>query len=585
MRIYKTRVEFTALNNTNIFPGTVCTITDEATNPMYVYQGGEWNNTVTATTDPVTGGSVFSSGDDGFGVYVNSIVPNPRTSAGINAAVEAIVAAGCIGTVLYEDAEYVIDAPINLHHGISHIGVAAKFAYGADVPENDMTITGGTRFNVSAGVTPFAWNNTDKGSDEVNMASFALNNCKFYGIVFNGGARGISFGALRAMGFTFCEFDELYGFNQTDRYSFDFNNFQYSRFGNIFSRNDLATESGGVRFSSRLSTTLYPGDSVLFGRIFVQTYQYLNRGIVFEVSGPAGCALNDMKVSGVMHCNRYGNPSTPATISMTSVSGTPDLSVSAGDFAKLPLGMPVVFITTAPTGIPLKTIHYVYSRNTGNNSVTLAETHYATAPVTLTSSGTYAATYSGFPAIEFNATHSSNAFTFSDFGMMNAAPTYGIVSLTAEKWRGSKGGLYTFSNSPTDTSLAIRDCDGRIEYSGTNYITQDQSALFGNLAVKNTSVGALYYSGGSFTLNSSYEGRTIRYAGTTDITITVPATLPRGFQFEIVTTGATGIVTFSPASGAYLFSKNGYRTNGQYAAMRMKNISNNAYSVTGDTQV
>lgn len=55
MRIYKTRAEFTALNNTNIFPGTVCTITDEATNPMYVYQGGEWNNTVTATTNPVTG--------------------------------------------------------------------------------------------------------------------------------------------------------------------------------------------------------------------------------------------------------------------------------------------------------------------------------------------------------------------------------------------------------------------------------------------------------------------------------------------------------------------------------------------------
>lgn len=60
MRIYKTRAEFTALNNTNIFPGTVCTITDEATNPMYVYQGGEWNNTVTAQTDPVTGGNTIS---------------------------------------------------------------------------------------------------------------------------------------------------------------------------------------------------------------------------------------------------------------------------------------------------------------------------------------------------------------------------------------------------------------------------------------------------------------------------------------------------------------------------------------------
>ena len=58
MRIYKTRADFTKLQaaqNPSIFAGTVCTITDEALNPMYVFQGGVWNNTVTAITNPITG--------------------------------------------------------------------------------------------------------------------------------------------------------------------------------------------------------------------------------------------------------------------------------------------------------------------------------------------------------------------------------------------------------------------------------------------------------------------------------------------------------------------------------------------------
>lgn len=67
MRIYKTRADFTKLQaaqNPSIFAGTICTITDEALNPMYVFQGGVWNSTVTATTNPLTGGIELSAGDD-----------------------------------------------------------------------------------------------------------------------------------------------------------------------------------------------------------------------------------------------------------------------------------------------------------------------------------------------------------------------------------------------------------------------------------------------------------------------------------------------------------------------------------------
>ena len=66
MRIYKTMADFTKLQaaqNPSIFAGTVCTITDEALNPMYVFQGGVWNSTVTATTNPLTGGVINSAGE------------------------------------------------------------------------------------------------------------------------------------------------------------------------------------------------------------------------------------------------------------------------------------------------------------------------------------------------------------------------------------------------------------------------------------------------------------------------------------------------------------------------------------------
>lgn len=58
MRIYKTRADFTKLQaaqNPSVFAGTICTITDEAANPMYTFQNGVWNS---------LGGSVVASPTD-----------------------------------------------------------------------------------------------------------------------------------------------------------------------------------------------------------------------------------------------------------------------------------------------------------------------------------------------------------------------------------------------------------------------------------------------------------------------------------------------------------------------------------------
>lgn len=72
MRIYKTRKDFTALNaagNPGVFKGTVCTITDEAANPMYTFQNNTWTGVVTETTDPITGEITLSSNGVKFSVW------------------------------------------------------------------------------------------------------------------------------------------------------------------------------------------------------------------------------------------------------------------------------------------------------------------------------------------------------------------------------------------------------------------------------------------------------------------------------------------------------------------------------------
>ena len=93
------------------------------------------------------------------------------------------------------------------------------------------------------------------------------------------------------------------------------------------------------------------------------------------------------------------------------------------------------------------------------------------------------------------------------------------------------------------------------------------------------------YSGGSFTLDSSWNGRSVRYTGTADITITVPNNLPWGFSLDITPTAASGVITFVASSGGAVFSKTGLRTNGQYATASLRMISPCVFTLRGDLQV
>lgn len=61
MRIYKTRYDFENLDQSEIFPGTICTITDEVDNPTYIYQNSIWNAFVTVPQSEEANPTTFNT--------------------------------------------------------------------------------------------------------------------------------------------------------------------------------------------------------------------------------------------------------------------------------------------------------------------------------------------------------------------------------------------------------------------------------------------------------------------------------------------------------------------------------------------
>lgn len=536
-------------------------------------------------SDPLTGGVALAMGDGIYGV--NGIIPKTADRAGIVAAMAMALATG-MGVVTLLGVDYAIDADIPLLSNVSIIGNQPRITFVGNIPDQGYTATGGTRMVLSAGVKCFTWNSVDKGAKEVNIATFALGKVKLFGMAFMGGAKAVDVGAYHAMGPVFCEFDELYGFDQTSDFAFDFKNFQHCQFGRIFaSSSPSMLTGGGVRFASQLDGNptdgLLPGNSQVTGEIFTYCSNRLNPSIVIEATGPAGCILNQFKVNGRLQGNRYGLQN-PDTIAFTA-NATDTFTVPDG--TKFKVGLPVVFDTTAPGNFSTFTTYFVFSI-VGNN-IKLCESPHDTVAITASNSGAFNARFSGWPSVFVRANQSTNSIKNSDFGQIDAEAYGNVTAVIFHKTRNCQAFLSECMTSGTNTAITSRDAEIAIATAGIDNITQDQSALFGYSKTTNNAGGPFVYSGSSFTLSSAWNGRDVRYTGTTDITITVPNRLPKGFSFSITPTGATGIVTFSllndGSTGLIASSGSKYRTSGQNATARLESIANRVYRLTGDLQV
>lgn len=524
-----------------------------------------------------------------------SVVPPTRDSDGIDYAIALCAAAGG-GTVVYEKARYSITRKHTMVSGVSHRGVPIKWTFDPNASLNvpDFWIipaTGapGTIFDVAAGVDAFVWNESDQGSIQSPLMNFALTQIQFYGLAFRGGRKAIKIGAVNAQGCVDGSMDLVTAYNQTcddGGYAIDIHNSQFFRVDRIRISNDQADAIGGnIRMMASVpGAVLLPGDSNI-GEIYSRVTSRTRKGVSLEAGGgPTAAILNDMIIYGRIHSSRYGS-STPATVSMTTTSGNANISVSnSSEFALCTVGMPVRFQSTAPTGFDAVETHFVVSRNSGNQTIQLSNADYASALVP-TSSSTYSTYVAGYPTFIARA-DAGCAVKNSNFGNLACEVTGNIGSVMFSKTRNAKANLNNPSTSFTGTTVICRDAEMGITYSGANNVGTDESGLMSGLcSFTNLAGGAYQYSGGSFTLDSSWNGRKVRYTGPADITITIPRRMPPGFEVEFITTGATGIITIAAASGLGLWSKNGFRSNGQYARIKVSQISTLGYQVTGDTQV
>jgi hypothetical protein len=88
-------------------------------------------------------------------------------------------------------------------------------------------------------------------------------------------------------------------------------------------------------------------------------------------------------------------------------------------------------------------------------------------------------------------------------------------------------------------------------------------------------------SGTTKTLAAADNGTIIVCSNGSAVTITVPASLPSGFNCMIIQSGS-GQVSLS-ASSTTLNNRNGSATAGQYAIMTLVHLGSNVFVVSGDT--
>lgn len=541
------------------------------------------DNHVTSSTSK----SIYSNGSGDL-LGVSGLIPATADSAGIAAAMAKVAASGG-GVVQLLPIEYTIDAPITLVSGVSIVGVPNAWAFGPsdNVPDFWSPGANGTRLNISAGVSAFNWNSVDVGTVQAPLMNYALRQVHLFGLTFIGGYRAIKIGAVNAMGCVDGSIDMVSAYGQTaeDTYSIDICNSQFFRHGRVRVSETGATSTGGnYRVANLLpESSLLSGDSHI-EEIFSRCTSRTRKGFVLEAGGVSPSILNDINITGRIHASRY-TTTTPASVSMVTTSGSSNISVpNAAEFQLCKIGIPIRFQSSAPSGFDSVVTYFVISSNSVSSTIQLAEADYLSA-ITPATSSTYAMYVAGYPTFIARA-DAGCAVKNSNFGNLACEVTGNTGAVMFSKTRNCNANLNNPSTSFTQTGVICRDAEIGITYSGANNVTMDESAQSSGVCnFVNLAGGAYQHTSGNITLDSSWNGRNVRYSGTSDITITIPRKLPRGFAFDLVTTGATGIVTFVAASGLGLWSKSGFRTNGQYAKARLLNISTIGYHLSGDIQV
>lgn len=355
----------------------------------------------------------------------------------------------------------------------------------------------------------------------------------------------------------FSEFRNLYFYNQTG-FHFSFENFMHTVFGRLCGRNSLASGGGGMFFRASLATArLIPGNSQIVDEIYSYCSNVTGRSIVFEVEntvGGEGAQMNEFQVLGRLQTNRFGQLS-PLTISGTTVSGTPDITVSGGDLLNLPIGVPVGMAGSAPSFLTKDTPYYVVA-NDGVSKIQISIDRAASVGQNVSATGPITLRTLGYPGLEIHGL--SGIFTYCNFGSFNDIECAG--SVVPISIRGANVGC-SIGISEIRPSKTLRSEINCYAVGGMQILSsQDDVSIVAN----GSSLPAFVFRGWSTSNNRKHNS----WANTQPRHNYLNLSHPNkhyskqgnafGARVTVVPTGA-GQITFVPGSGVTINSANGLK--------------------------
>jgi len=167
-------------------------------------------------------------------------------------------------------------------------------------------------------------------------------------------------------------------------------------------------------------------------------------------------------------------------------------------------------------------------------------------------------------------------------GQANNSVTLGNADVTAVYMAQDQGAtVYAAGIDITGSGGLILENDETITNSTDGTIVIDGKTDFNDNALTGYGADLQTESGTSKTLAASDNGTIIVCSSNSSITITVPASLPAGFNCMIIQNGS-GQVSLS-ASSTTLNNRNGSKTAGQYAILTLVHLGSDVFVVSGDT--
>ena len=167
-------------------------------------------------------------------------------------------------------------------------------------------------------------------------------------------------------------------------------------------------------------------------------------------------------------------------------------------------------------------------------------------------------------------------------GQANNSVTLGNADVTAVYMAQDQGAtVYAAGVDISGSGGLILENDETITNSTDGTILINGKADFNDNALTGYGADLQTESGTSKTLAAADNGTIIVCSSSSAVTITVPASLPSGFNCMIIQNGS-GQVSLS-ASSTTLNNRNGSKTAGQYAILTLVHLGSDVFVVSGDT--